>query len=374
VSRIPGDPLHIGCCISGHGFGHACRAIAVLQALARRIDIRCTILTSVPAWLFSSSLDIPHTVHPLVTDIGLIQHDALAADLPATLQALDGLYPLRDHQVDQAAALFAGCKLVLCDIAPLGIAAARRAGIPSVLVENFTWDWIYQGYVRQCPQLQTHIEDLARLFAQADHRIQAEPVCRTVPGTLRVAPIARCLHRPGHIRRRLYCEPGQRLVLLTMGGIFSSGGPLVDPALLARCREAVFVLIGKNREDEFSQNLRFLATDGPWYHPDLVAAADLVVGKTGYSTVAEAYQGNTAYAYLARPDFRESEVLEAFLDSHLLSWEITREQLESSQWLALLAQLPTEKKPPVRTVDGAGQVADFLVELLIREDPCRSMG
>lgn len=57
-----------------------------------------------------------------------------------------------------------------------------------------------------------------------------------------------------------------------------------------------------SREDEFTENLRFLAHDAPWYFPDLVAA-DLVVGKTGYSTVAEAFQGQTAYGYVQRPDF-----------------------------------------------------------------------
>jgi UDP-N-acetylglucosamine:LPS N-acetylglucosamine transferase len=253
----------------------------------------------------------------------------------------------------------------------LGIAAARQAGIPSVLVENFTWDWIYQGYTGQCPQLQPHIDYLATVFAQADHRIQASPICRQVSGTLGVDPVVRSLHQPDGLRQRLYCAPNQRLVLLTMGGIFSGSRPLVDFAQLVRRPEAVFVLIGQSRENEFTQNLRFLAANDLWYHPDLVAAADLVVGKTGYSTVAEAYQGNTAYAYLARKDFRESAVLEDFLDRHMLSWKITQQQLESGQWLEKLSRLPAEKNPPVQAVRGADQVAEFLVDQLLKEHPCR---
>ena len=32
------------------------------------------------------------------------------------------------------------------DIPPLAIAAAHAAGIPSIAIGNFTWDWIYEGY------------------------------------------------------------------------------------------------------------------------------------------------------------------------------------------------------------------------------------
>ena len=43
---------------------------------------------------------------------------------------------LRDERVD----------LVVADIPPLGLAAARRAGVPGIGVSNFTWDWIFSAY------------------------------------------------------------------------------------------------------------------------------------------------------------------------------------------------------------------------------------
>src|SRR6202035_923270 len=39
-----------------------------------------------------------------------------------------------------------GAALVISDIPPLAIAAADQAGIPSIAVANFTWDWIYAYY------------------------------------------------------------------------------------------------------------------------------------------------------------------------------------------------------------------------------------
>ncbi|MDD2464555.1 MAG: hypothetical protein PHI97_11215 [Desulfobulbus sp.] len=356
--------MHIGYVISGHGFGHATRAIAVMQALSRQIEVRFTLLTSAPAWLFASSLTAPYVIHPMCTDIGLIQQSALSEDLGATLAALDALYPLGDDLVVEAASLLGGCALVICDIAPLGIAAAKRAGIVSVLVENFTWDWIYQGYLEQCPELAAQISYLRGLFQQADHHIQTTPICTPQACDLVVEPVARSLHAPERIRQRFFCAPEQLLILLTMGGVQTRQKQGIDLASLLRRKDAVFVLTGWSREDEFSGNLRFLAQDGPWYFPDLVAAADLVVGKSGYSTVAEAFQGQTAYGYVKRPNFRESTVLEAFLDRHLLSWEINECDLEDGTWLEQLCRLPGAGRLAAIPMNGADQIADYLVQVL----------
>jgi hypothetical protein len=46
---MTGEAFRIGCCISGHGFGHATRTIAVLQALARQLEMELTIVSTVPA-------------------------------------------------------------------------------------------------------------------------------------------------------------------------------------------------------------------------------------------------------------------------------------------------------------------------------------
>lgn len=355
-------PVRIGACISGHGFGHATRAIAVLQALGQRLPIEITLVTTAPAGLFAESLTMPYQNHAYMVDVGLIQHSALVEDIPATLEALDALHRQAEEQIARIAPLLTDCRLVLCDIAPLGIAAARRAGVPSLLLENFTWDWIYTAYADRWPQLHSHIEHFASLFAQADYHIQTAPVCRPTACALTVEPVARPLRQPERLRQRLFLEPGQHLVLLTMGGLGMDRVPM--PQLLQR-PELVFVLPGWSRENEFTGNLRFLGRDHSWYHPDLLAAADLVVGKLGYSTVAEAYQAGTPYAYVPRSDFAESAVLAAFVDKHLSSWRIDPEQWASGGWLAALPPLPMQRSSAIpKAVTGADQAADWLVELL----------
>ncbi len=42
-----------------------------------------------------------------------------------------------------------GVDLVVTDVAALPCAAAAAAGIPAVILSNFTWDWIYEGFLEE---------------------------------------------------------------------------------------------------------------------------------------------------------------------------------------------------------------------------------
>ncbi|NMC79506.1 MAG: hypothetical protein GYA59_09120, partial [Chloroflexi bacterium] len=134
--------------VSSHGYGHAASAAAVMAELMAILPgCRLSIFTRTPTWFFEDSLTGPFEYYSQQTDIGLVQDSPLQEDLPATIEALDHFLPFDAHRIDPLAQQLqrAGCRLVLCDVSPLGISVARDAGIPSVLIENFTLDWIYEG-------------------------------------------------------------------------------------------------------------------------------------------------------------------------------------------------------------------------------------
>jgi hypothetical protein len=97
---------------------------------------------------FTDSLRSAVGYHCLKTDIGTVQRSPLRTDTQATLRDLERFIPFdKDLAAKTAESItHLGCRLALCDIAPMGMAIAHQAGIPSVLIENVTWDWIYQGY------------------------------------------------------------------------------------------------------------------------------------------------------------------------------------------------------------------------------------
>jgi hypothetical protein len=138
------DALCIGWFISPHGFGHAARAAAVIDTVHdMNPSVRFEIFTIVPEFFFKESLDKGiFNYHSLETDIGLAQKNSLDVDIPGTLCRLDDFLPFKENMIADLAALVKelNCRAIVCDIAPMGIAVARAANIPSLLVENFTWD------------------------------------------------------------------------------------------------------------------------------------------------------------------------------------------------------------------------------------------
>jgi hypothetical protein len=95
----------------------------------------------------------------------------------------------------------------------------------------------------------------------------------------------------------------------------------------------------------------------PVHHPDLVNAADAVVGKLGYSTVAEAAAAGTRYAYLPRPGFREHPVLARWVEQRLPALELAPAEFRDGGWTARLPELLARPRPPARPSDGAAIAA-----------------
>jgi hypothetical protein len=82
--------LKICSVVSAHGYGHAARACAVMDALSRQQpDLGFEILTTVPEWFFAQSLRAKFAVHCIETDVGLVQRTPLEEDLAATVHRLD---------------------------------------------------------------------------------------------------------------------------------------------------------------------------------------------------------------------------------------------------------------------------------------------
>jgi len=364
--------VNIACFVSAHGFGHATRTAAVMAALHhRRPAVRFEIYSEAPAWLFEESVGAGLTVHHAVrTDVGLVQKSPLEEDLPGTVAALEDFLPFSTARVEALTrqVLAADCRLVLCDISPLGIAVAEAAGLPSVLVENFTWDWIYEGYFQREAGLREPARYLQRLFSSADLHIQTEPVCRPEPAAIRVAePVSRRPRQSAAIvKAQLGIAEADKMVLLTVGGVAYRWEGLHR---LQGLSGVVFVVPGAAPAFERRDNLVAIPQRSGFYHPDLVAAADAVVGKLGYSTLAETYQAGVPFAFLARQGFRETAPLASFAEKKMGAIRLPDDALEDGGWLealpGLLKRSPDAKGPG----NGDDAVAEILASKLPLETP-----
>ncbi len=189
-----GGILRLAYFVSPHGFGHAARACAVMQA-ARAVwpEVVFEVFTLVPEWFFAESLRGGFRHHLLRTDVGLVQRTTLEEDPEATARVLARFVPFDAAAVRLLGDLLRrlGCSAVLADISPLGIAAGTAAALPVVLVENFTWDWIYQAYIESVPGLRKPAELLHQAFELATVRVRCQPVCGGTRTPHTVSPISR---------------------------------------------------------------------------------------------------------------------------------------------------------------------------------------
>jgi len=346
--------------ISPHGYGHAARACSVIAAVSRLCaGIRHHLFTTVPQAFFDDSLvGVNFEFHSLECDIGMVQRTPLVEDVDGTIRALKRL-PLDGGRVFERIATevsATGSRLIVSDIAPLGLAVADRLSLPGVLIENFTWDWIYGAYGD--PRLDVFSRRLGEIFGSAALRIQTVPVCRPVRGAHTVPPVSRSrrLER-NKVREALGIAADQRLVLLSVGGL--SGGAIGNGLRVPPT--TILVVPGGGHGVKPEGNLIWIPTMGGPYHPDLVAASDLVVAKLGYSTAAEVYHAGTSFAYLRRPTFPESPILEAFVEEHIPSAPLPEDWLDNPATSRVIEDLLGAARSREIRPNGAKEAAELIL-------------
>lgn len=352
--------------ISSHGYGHATRACAVINALLQRYPaLHVDIYTQAPSWIFTESLPEQFTIHYQQVDVGLIQLTPLDEDLNATIRSLVDFYPLDQDLITSLAAEIhqSGSRAIICDISPLGIAVASQAGLPSILIENFTWDWIYQGYLNEEPGFAPFIEQIRQIYAQVNCHLQTEPVCLHSTSAVMHAPPAsrKPRHSIEYIRQNLGLTAHQPVILISMGGI---KGRVAELHTLAQERDITFLVPGGSSTFERWDSLILLPHHGQYYHPDLVHACDAIVSKAGYSTVAEAYAAGIPFGYISRARFREASVMANFISQKMQGFEIPEWAFNDGSWVQRapdLLQFHRQNLPPL---NGAELLAAAIVDFL----------
>lgn len=352
--------------VSPHGFGHAARSASIMAAIweldrSTQFDI----FTTIPARFFASSDTFPFNYHSLVTDIGLVQRDPFHEDLPETLRRLDDLIPFEPSLIAGVAEQLGRLKadLVLCDIAPMGILVAKEAGVPSVLIENFTWDWIYRGFTENADELNPYIDYLGRIFASAQYRVQTQPICDPYPAADLVAgPASRKVRTSRtEIRQRLNLTEEHIVAMITTGGVAKNYGFLRK---LNDDQQHHFLIPGASTAVAIQDNLILLPTYSEFFHPDLVNASDVIIGKAGYSTIAEVYYAGLPFGFVSRPTYPEHGPLADFIGNEMSGVVIEETEFQSGDFALHLEHLLDMPRIQRSEPNGAEQIAEFLMDLL----------
>lgn len=353
--------------ISSHGYGHAARQQAVIQQLSQQGAI-IHVRTATPQKFFKSAT----TYHNKRYDIGMIQSDALHFDIPASLQWMAEFLAGEENIITEELAFIRehDIQLIVSDMPPIACEIADRAGIPSVVVTHFIWDWVYAHYTDAYPQYHYIVAHIREQYSKATLALQMQV---PIPHEFDMFPTVEAVglvynpatKSPEMIRAEFDIPVDVPMVLLSMGG-HAWGDSNIQA--LKDFEDAIFLVMPGAWEQvkDSPERFRQVPVEYDDYH-NLIAVADVVVGKAGGSTVAEIIGHRTPMIYTTQGNqqWRETELLTDTLEVYASATYVPMPDFMAGNWLDVLPDM-LDKVHRWQDVnrEGASTLALRLLELL----------
>ncbi|XP_059634505.1 L-arabinokinase-like [Cornus florida] len=347
--------------VTGHGFGHATRVVEVArQLILAGHDVH--VVTGAPDFVFTTEIQSPRFfIRKVLLDCGAVQADALTVDRLASLEkysqtAVVPRTSILATEVEWLKSIKAD--LVVSDVVPVACRAAADAGIRSVCVTNFSWDFIYAEYVMaagihnrsivwQIAEDYSHCELLIRLPGYSPM-----PAFRDV---VDVPLVVRRSHKSREeVRKDLGIGDDVKLLLFNFGGQ-AAGWKLKEDYLPAGW---VCLVCGASDKQEIPPNFVKLPKDV--YTPDLAAASDCMLGKIGYGTFSEALAYRLPFVFVRRDYFNEEPFLRNMLEYYEGGVEMIRRDFLTGNWAPYLMRAVSLKPCYEGGINGSEMAARVL--------------
>lgn len=326
--------------VTGHGFGHAARSVVVIRALLEAgFDVE--VVSSVQESFFKQS--VPGVVvHHRALDSGAYQSDALNVDALKSLQGyLSTVHSKHDVLLENEIHFLKEAKadIVIADATPIACAAGKLAGAKVVILSNFCWDFIYTEMLSSLNSSE-FVDTFEPMINQISSDYSHSDAIILYPGynepigpyrQLRAPLIARVARRNrNETRASLGIGFDQRVLLLGFGG-HSTTWKLQDHFLPA---DWICIVLSSNKIDMPSE--RFIALQSDVYAPDIVAAADVWIGKLGFGSVSEALAHAVPLIYIPRSSWPEEIYLEQYLATTGAGLRMPEESFFGGSWAEYL--------------------------------------
>ena len=364
MNNITEQGPRIACFVSSHGFGHATRIAAILGSIYKKQPLaNFWIYGHIPFWFWQQNLHC-RTKFKLIraeTDIGLVQDGPFNQNLEETCVKLNTFLDftkssfrsirdsIKENRID----------LILSDISPVGIEAGNQLCIPTALIENFTWDWIYEEHIDSLPVFKVHSLKLKEVYEKVDLRVQCTPFCEPHSSAVCVNPVYRIGQQStSYTKSLLGLEENEDFHLITTGGIPLTEGFIEDIV------STVPIVFSTNQSTISRNNNTITVPMHSGIHfPDLVRASSCVIGKAGYGTICECWGTNTPLLAVYRENFRESEVLREFAERQLVHQELNLQSFLDKDWnLEHLCSVEEFERTPMP--NGSEEAADAILRFI----------
>lgn len=312
--------------ISHHGYGHLAQTAPVLNALAGLVpDLEVIVRSALPETVIARRVSPPFRHLDAPTDCNFVMRDAMRIDLSASLAAYREFHRDWDRRVEAEAEALTNLAVdvVFSNVGYLPLAAAQRAGIPSVAMCSLNWADIFEHYLGQQADAAEMLATMRAAYAGARAFLRPEPAMpmADLAHAVAIPPVARTgMNARQELTARLSLGPSDKLILIGLGGI-----PHRLPVERWPETPGVVWLIPDEWRVDRTDMFGFAAAGRPY--ADLLASADALITKPGYGGFVEAAMAGVPVLYLPRPDWPETPHLVDWLRAHGNALEIDEPRL-----------------------------------------------
>lgn len=315
---------HLVVSISGHGFGHVAQTAPILNSLHERLpELRITVRSTVPPTHLRSRIRAPFTHLQSEGDIGMVMSSALDVDVEKSCAAYQKFHTDWDNRVAKEAQLLRGLEadFVFSNVGYLSLAGAQLAGIPNAALCSLNWADIYRHYCGDA----AIASQIHNCYSNANAFFRATPgmAMPDLPNLIHIDPIAEIgTNRRDEINQKLKLSSGEKLVLVSMGGI--TGRLPIErwPRV-----EGVKWLVQQSWRVHHPDAL--ILETLQMNFSDVLASCDALLCKPGYGSFVEAAGSGVPVLYIDRPDWPETPALVEWLKQHMVCREVSKNIFES---------------------------------------------
>nr|CAD1823184.1 unnamed protein product [Ananas comosus var. bracteatus] len=321
------------------------------------------VVTGAPDYVYTTEINSPNLhLRKVLLDCGAVQADALTVDCLASLEkyAQTAMVPRATIMATEVEWLkYIKADLVVSDVVPVACRAAADAGIRSVCVTNFSWDFIYAEYVMAAGHLhRSTVWQIAEDYSHCELVLRLPGYC-PMPAfrdVIDVPLVVRRLHKSRQeVREELGIGDDVKVLIFNFGGQ-PAGWKLKQEWLPTGW---LCLVCGAPDDQELPPNFIKLPRDV--YTPDVIASSDCMLGKIGYGTVSEALAYKLPFVFVRRDYFNEEPFLRNMLEYHQGGVEMIRRDLLSGQWMPYITRALTLKPCYDGGING-GEVASNILQ------------
>lgn len=313
--------------ISDYGFGHATRSAAIIKELLNNDDkIRIEIITSFSlSFLREVFMDSRVTFREASTDIGyVLQENSLEPDIQCLNEKFDRYMGEWESRIHTELTYLAQNKidLVLSDIYPAPFPAAKKLGIPTIGLSNFTWYTAYKELLEEhkLAKLKSAYNEMTYFLALAGEN---EPPWKAEKISYGFFSRDVDFEEVQRIQHMLNPMGARKLIFFGLG--MKIGHYALDELDIWNQNNITFI-VSSNTKIQGGNIYRIPRSYTNVQH--FIAASDLVVSKAGWGTVSEAISSGTPTLIISRSNMVEDRNTTDYLKQHTLCRTIAWEELK----------------------------------------------